>query len=184
MEGIRAFVCLDISEEVKKKIGETIEQVRSGKIRPVSPEHLHITLFFFEKINEEQVALVIKAINEVNAARFEVAVEGVGTFNLKRPNVIFAKVKEGAKIIDIYKKLFPSLKRVGFENEDRPFSPHITIARVKDPDRETIERIADFVELNKNTYLGTFKCSNIILKHSTLTNEGPVYKTLFSKELD
>ena len=66
-------------------------------------------------------------------------------------------------------------------NENKPFHPHITIARVKN--QNNIDKLLNSIDSMRNQYFGSEIFDNIKLKHSTLTPNGPIYQTLFSVPL-
>jgi RNA 2',3'-cyclic 3'-phosphodiesterase len=183
MDGIRAFVCIEIPEEVKERIEKTVSQIDVHEVRAAKRDQLHITLFFFEKISEKQVSQIMHTMAGVMHGPFRIEMEGVGTFEPRRPNLIFAGVKDSTEILKLYQELSPALRTVGFKNEERPLTPHVTIARARDMSKETIGKVAAFLEANRDANFGSFECTEIVLKQSTLTASGPVYKTLFSKVL-
>ncbi len=181
MGEIRAFVCLDIAEKIKDNIERVASQIDAYEARAIPREQLHITLFFFERIDEKQVDEIKDSFYKIVASPFDVQIKGIGVFNPKKPNVIFATLKDDNGVKALYDKLLPSMKVIGFKNQEREFSPHITIARARETSKETVDKIALFVASNSDADLGSFKCEEIVLKQSTLTRQGPVYKTLFSK---
>ncbi len=183
MEEIRAFVCLELPSDIREKIARTSEQIRSASIKPVKPDQMHITLFFFEKASRDQITGIERAIGRITRSQFNIEVGGVDTFNYERPSVIFTKVNAGAEIAHLYGELLPSMEKTGFTTKGRPFSPHVTIARCRNPDKESTEKISAFLKDNNGTIFGRFRCKAIALKQSTLTEAGPIYKTLLSSDL-
>jgi 2'-5' RNA ligase len=120
---------------------------------------------------------------EINAVKFYASVRGIGTFSSKMPSVIFAKVEEGKDAIgSIYKTLFKKLKTINVKIDSRDYHPHITIARARHKCDK--KQLLEFIDRNSDTEFGRFLCSEIKIKSSVLTNDGPIYTNLYTKALD
>jgi len=136
---IRTFIAVDLPGQVKDRIEEIIWPLKplSRSIRWVRPEGLHLTLKFLGEIPEEQLPAIVTALEEALSGRpsFDFRLSGLGGFpNLRRPRVLWIGVPEGGEPLrtlagTVEKALFPC----GFAPEKRPFSPHLTIGRVRSP---------------------------------------------------
>lgn len=139
MPAIRTFIAVDLSQEFKDRIGEIVSPLRplSRSIRWVRPAGLHLTLKFLGEIPEERLPAVVTALEEALCERpsFDFRLSGMGGFpNLRRPRVLWIGVPEGHEPLRelagiVEKALIPC----GFPPEKRPFSPHLTIGRVRSP---------------------------------------------------
>ena len=127
----RAFIAVEVPEPVRaflarvqanlKKSGLEKELGPEGRIVWASPETLHLTLRFLGDITEEQAKAVIAAMDVVGAAQagFALRLSGVGGApRLRAPRVLWAELQESAGLL-------------GFAREERPYRPHLTLARVK-----------------------------------------------------
>lgn len=180
---IRAFIGIDIPEVIKDKISELKKELQIEHIRFVSKENMHITLFFLGDIDQRQVEEVKDVLEKIDRKPFYASVVGIGTFSIKRPNILFAKISDGNKeISNIYDMLIHRIKEFGIRMDHRAYDPHITIARI--PDTREREQINEFVNRNSRIELGRFECRSVNLKQSMLTSSGPVYHDLYVKELD
>lgn len=100
----------------------------------VKPESIHLTLKFLGETDDGKVQAV--AIELEKAARgigpFNLELEGVGAFpNGRAPRVIWAGIKENPELARLQQNVEKSLTAIGFEPEDRPFTPHLTLCRIK-----------------------------------------------------
>ncbi len=124
---MRLFFALQLSEEAKSRLRPALAGIARG-------EQLHFTLAFLGEQPESSLQLVYQAAEAVRAKAFELAIAGWGAFpDLKRPRVLWLGVSQGAEqLCAVAEDLRRALRERGFSLEDRPFRPHLTIARVKD----------------------------------------------------
>ncbi|MFZ5518145.1 MAG: RNA 2',3'-cyclic phosphodiesterase [Candidatus Zhuqueibacterota bacterium] len=182
MSLIRTFIAIQIPAEMKKEIGTLQEKFKSvGKsVSWVRPENIHVTLKFLGDTNEARIDEIegkIKlAVSGVQP--FQIEVKGVGAFpNLRRPRVIWVgAASEPAMLETIVEKLEKNLKELGFKPEDRKFTAHLTIGRVKDaPDGVALSgKVQAFAQFNA----GSFETASIELIKSDLLPTGARYTTL------
>jgi len=156
-----------------------------GAVRWVAPSGIHLTLHFLGDILTERVEPAQAALSAVarNAASpgltFEV--QGLGAFpNLKRPRVIWVGVKDPtSRIALLHQAVNEALAAVGFTTETRPFSPHLTLGRIRrqagSADAGTLGRIV--AESDVGT-LGSVPVHEMVLFRSELRPSGAVYTPL------
>ncbi len=171
---LRTFIAV----ELPKRFIPEIEKIESALdipgIKLVEPVQVHITLKFLGDIPEDKVEPIASALSQVNCKPFEARIKGVGIF----PKLAYIRViwlgAEGN-----FEALHSDVERVlaafKFEKDDK-FSPHATLARVKQL-REKATLLEKIKKL-ENIDLGTMNVESIALKKSTLTPKGPIYETL------
>ncbi|MCI4352112.1 MAG: RNA 2',3'-cyclic phosphodiesterase [Thermoplasmata archaeon] len=149
--------------------------VAQGASTELRPED-HLTLHFFEELPLERVPAVVEAMRDAakGSAPFEVELRGVGAFpNISRPRVVWAGVAEGATALHaLADRLRQALSSRGFPTEQRPFLPHLTLARVRSP-REAAwatRFLADPANIARSWTRATV--SELRLKQSELTPAG------------
>src|SRR3989304_8243289 len=139
MERIRSFVAILLSEEVREAVASLIESLRplGRSVAWVKSENLHLTLKFLGNQSQEQLSRTKDGLVEATAgvASFELSLVGLGGFpDLRRPRVLWVGASDGAEAaIILAQKVEESLHRRGLPREERPFSSHLTIGRLKDP---------------------------------------------------
>ena len=179
---IRSFLAIELPKTILKKIEEVQRDLRSthGDVRWVNPEKIHLTLKFFGNIEELRIDPIFKSIEEVirNTSPFSLKVRGVGAFpHLKNPRVIWMGLVEGREVlISFQKQIETQLEKIGFQSEDRPLHPHLTLGRMKSSrgKRELVEKM----EKHKEEEFGDFQVERVILFKSDLKPTGPIYTPL------
>ncbi len=165
---IRSFVSIDLEDEqILSKVESIMSSLSSlgGDFKPVERENIHLTLKFLGNVSPAKLA--------------EVEIKGAGAFpSLKRMNVIWVGVGEGWSQVElIFEQTEKLLHKAGFSRETRPFSPHITIARVRSGRKR--DEVAAFLGHLAEDSFGTFNTEHVRLKQSILSPSGPTYSTLF-----
>ena len=173
---MRAFVAVEISNiEVIDSISKFQSEINIPA-KPVEPQNLHFTLQFLGEISEEISEKIKAALNSIKFSSFEVNFSGIGAFpKLKFPRVIWVGTDEtgGSALVDLAKKVENVLSPLGFI-PDKSFKPHITIFRIKRKIGDISQKLTKF----ENHEFGSQEISNIKLKQSVLTPQGPVYSDL------
>ncbi len=149
-------------------------------IRWVANENVHLTLRFLGEIEETRIDTIKKVLKET-ASKYPVAeinLEELGTFpTVNNPRVIWIGCKEKGNILTrFYTDLEQKLQDVGLEKDDHPFSPHLTLGRVKS--RLRIDLLKTYLEQKKDIRLGTQQVPSLTLFQSTLMQTGPIYTRL------
>lgn len=147
------------------------------KIKWVDPANIHITLAFLGDIEEERIKAATIVLSKIcsDFSRFSFHISGMGLFrNFQNPRIIWAGIDNADELSGINGLIVRGLRDTGFNLEERPFSPHITLARikyVKDKSllMETLERYSD-------TDFQDVDVKEVILFESILRPEGPLYK--------
>ena len=179
---IRSFLAIELPKPILGKIEEVQGDLRSthADVRWVSPEKIHLTLKFFGNIEESRIDLIFKSIEEPvrNTLPFSVRVRGAGAFpSLRNPRVIWMGLAEGKEgLVSLQEEIEVRLEEIGFEPEDRPFQPHLTLGRVKSSrgKEELVRRMEKFAEEE----FGDFQVERVALFKSELRPSGPIYTLL------
>jgi 2'-5' RNA ligase len=141
----RTFIALELNEALQRFLGEIISQVSQElpDLRWVDPNGIHLTLAFLAELSDEQLVKAIHAAEEAahKATPFEYRLKGLGIFGSpQQPRVIWMGVEDlpsgkvqGSPLQHLHRVLSKGLELRGFEVEKRPFSPHLTLARLKQP---------------------------------------------------
>jgi 2'-5' RNA ligase len=180
-ELIRTFIAVDFDNpQIVSRAQEIQEELmRLGVgMKPVEPHNLHVTLWFFGEIDLGRLNIVLENAGKVRFKPFKLSVRGVGYFpGGGRVNVIWLGVEDpenGMK--NILDQLIERLSRLGFKYDERGFTPHLTIGRVKFVrDRQLVLRKLEGL---KDLYIGEQLVDSFKVKKSTLTSKGPIYSDL------
>ena len=179
---IRSFLAIELPKPILKKIEEVQGDLRSAHadVRWVSPEKIHLTLKFFGNIEESRIDSIFKSIEEParGTPPFSLKVRGVGAFpQLKNPRVIWVGLVNGSEILtSLQIQIETQLEKVGFQPEDRPFHPHLTLGRMKSSRGK--EELAGRMEKHKEEEFGDLRVERVVLFKSELKPSGPIYTPL------
>ncbi len=179
---IRSFLAIELPKLILSKIEGVQGDLRSthADVRWVSPEKIHLTLKFFGNIEESRIDVIFKSIEEPvrNTLPFSVRVKGAGAFpSLKNPRVIWMGLADGIEmLISLQKEIEARLEKIGFEPEDRPFQPHLTLGRMKSSRGK--EDLVRKMENHTEEEFGAFQVERVALFKSDLRPSGPIYTLL------
>jgi RNA 2',3'-cyclic 3'-phosphodiesterase len=173
----RAFVALPVEEPgTVVRLVEAQDALRA--IRGVSwvrPAQFHVTLKFLGDVSEETLAKTATALGGLHAPRFSLELRGLGTFPfVSRARVVWAGCAQGAAALTGLAAAVESiLVEAGLPAEPRPFSPHLTLGRIRDPraGSELSRAIAAFDGRPFGTF-GAVEGSEVVLFESRLHAEG------------
>ena len=178
--GKRLFIAIDIPGHIKDNVCDYIKTLlkENSHIKLVSAPNIHITLKFLGNINIDKIEKIKKAIKETAEKfnKFKYEINGkINAFpSPGNARVIFLEIGSGGEqISEIYKQLEDNLEKIKIRKEKREFSPHITIARIKD--KRNMEHLINEYKLNK---IERLDCSNITLFESQLKPHGAEYSIL------
>ena len=183
---MRAFIAIEINDEVREKLVEVQERIaktKAAKIKFVEPENLHVTVKFLGEITGEQAEEIGRILGGIakKHKKHRVRVRGIGVFpNPGYIRVIWAGIENDSGIKAIAEDVEREMKKLGFRKE-KNFVAHITIGRVKFV-RDKLELAAALKGL-ANEDFGEFEVNVVELKKSTLTPKGPIYETVARFEL-
>lgn len=183
---MRAFIAIETSEEIKDALARVEAHLKysGADVKWVKPEMIHLTLKFLGEITDEKCGEVKLALDTVAGATkpFDIALKDVGAFpKLEHPRVLWVGLDKGApETIRIANHIEDALSNAGFTKEDRPFSPHLTIGRVRSSlNYEKLkEKISSASTQIRLSGISPHSVTSIILFQSTLTPQGPVYTKL------
>lgn len=183
---MRLFIAARINKEIEQEVGEFLEQFHRlpGRIKWVEPHNIHITLKFLGETNSNEVEPLKQAIARAaeKTGAFEVHLQGCGVFpNMRAPRVFWIGINDPQKrLTTLAAKVDSELTRLGFDPEQRAFSPHLTLGRVKDEDNLEAVKAA-FVKATFGPLL--LRVKQIHLVESQLRPSGPMYKDIAGFEL-
>ena len=185
MSQIRAFLAIDLDDDLKPKIHKIIKEFKQidADIKYVDLQNLHFTLKFFGDIDTDGIDLISSKIENVikDFDSFNIKIKGCGAFpNTNRIKVIWVGLDEDEILKNLHDRLDKEFNSIGFDL-DKKFSSHLTIGRMKSAKGKA--NVKKTIETNKKIDIGTMEVNTIILKKSTLTPSGPIYEDLIEYRL-
>jgi len=181
---LRCFIAISLPYELKAKISGIQEKLKAAgaDVSWTRPEGMHLTLKFFGEIEDKRIPKIEKALDAVvdGIPTFTLSVSGMGTFpDMRRPRVIWIGLKEdGGNLLRLQKGVEEELKKTGFPSEDRRFTPHITLGRIRS--NKNTDKLLRLIEEGKVEELGSFDVSEVHLIKSELKPAGAEYTELYS----
>ena len=190
MSLLRAFVALDIPADLRQRVGQTIAELRQEigpLVRWVPIENMHLTLKFLGDIapsNVDMLSQMLRAEADLFPC-FDFHLGGLGSFpSLKRPRVLYIGIQAPAALDALQRGIESAARRLGYESEERGYSPHLTIGRLRQnataTDQQSIRRR---IEQTKIDSLGTARVDSVHLYKSDLKPSGSVYTRLYTAPL-
>ena len=188
----RTFIALELNEALQRFLGEIISQIsqKLPDLRWVDPTGIHLTLAFLGELSDDQLAAAIGASEEAaqKAIPFEYRLKGLGIFgSTHQPRVIWMGVEDlpsgkiqGSPLQQLHRVLTRKLELRGFEIEKRPFSPHLTLARIKQPlspdEQQRLQRLLHSRLAGSSS--AVYQVNNLCVMKSELSRAGAKYTCL------
>jgi len=191
-EEIRSFIAIELPEEVREGLARLRNELKRNEhkfVKWVNPDGLHLTLKFLGNIPSKRVTEIINVIEEVTqgVSAFHLEISGLGAFpSLRQARVFWVGIGgEVDRLSRLQQNIDSALAVLGFAKEERPFVPHLTLARLR-PGASPLER-RSFGELVDPTIFEDkyhIEVEVVSLMRSQLTPAGAVYTRLSTVELE
>lgn len=185
----RTFIALELDTSQQQFLSNIIRQgsLLLPDLRWVDPSGIHLTLAFLGELNDEQLAKTVTAAQDAAVAvnPFSYRLSGLGTFGPQRqPRVLWMGVSEPSGSLSVlHQALTLALEKQGFPGEERPFSPHLTLARIKA--RLTPEQLQLLQQLLSRYQFPSspYHVTHLSVMKSELSRSGARYTCLQAYEL-
>lgn len=178
---MRLFIALDIPGEIRKRLAEYMERVRSyaGDARWARVEGLHVTLKFIGEVKDPRPEEIKKALNAVKAPAFEVSFGNIGFFpGPKSPRVFWVGVQSGQELPCLAATIDKTTEKLGIAREERAFSPHLTLGRASTRDPQSLKGLAPLLTAEETPQFGTMTAREFWLYQSQPGPGGSKYTKL------
>ena len=180
---MRLFIALDIPEEIRARLAEFVERVRLLALdaRWAKPESLHVTLKFIGEVKEERLDAIKQTLTAIKTRPFEVKFEGIGYFPPnKSPRVFWAGVHATNDLPKLAAAIDNKLAQLGIEREEKPYHPHLTLARAgsRPGVSRAFQRLQEQLATEELPHFGTMTAQEFYLYQSRLSRGGAQYAKL------
>lgn len=167
---IRLFVALPLPD----RVAESLLAIQSGVpgARWSAREQLHLTLRFIGEVDDRDANAIDEGLATISAPRFRLELKGIGAFGGKNPRAIWAGVADSEPLLHLQRKIESAIQRLGFPAEERKYTPHVTLARLR---ATPAGRVMDFIADHSLYASGPFEVSAFALFSSRLTSHGSIY---------
>ena len=179
---MRLFVALEISSAVRDNLAAVIRDLRplAPQLKWVRTENLHVTLKFIGETPAENLGAIGQALSAVRSnGQVELHFRGFGFFpNEKRPSVCWTGIEASENLGTLAGGIDHALEAVGIPREQRPFTPHLTLARISTSG--WTEKLRNAIQQNRTRDFGALITHEFRLMESKLKPSGAEYTTLQS----
>ncbi|MBN2256799.1 MAG: RNA 2',3'-cyclic phosphodiesterase [Anaerolineaceae bacterium] len=191
MKTIRAFIAITLPQSIQHQLAEirdTLQkEMEETTVRWVNPANIHLTLKFLGEIPEKDVTnIILKLSGEIRLhPEFQLNIQGIGAFpSVQQPRVIWAGLQEADALMRLQRSIESKMKELGYDTEERPFSAHVTIGRVKQHvTHQQIVNCGIVVARQDIGGLDGFIVESVELYRSELTRGAPIYTRLHTYRL-
>lgn len=191
MSLLRAFIAIELPKNPLDAIEKQTTRLRqilgNDIVRWVPTQNLHLTLKFLGDTAASHVDFLKQLlIREAEShSQFNLQLGGLGSFpTSRRPRLLWIGIHAPTDLTSLQKSIEAGTSRLGYEQEERAFSPHLTIGRtrqtVSPPELQKIRAALDTIQLGN---IGIVRVDSIHLIKSDLQPSGSIYTTLFSAPL-
>jgi len=167
---IRLFVALALPD----KVAESLLAIQSGVpgARWMTREQLHLTMRFIGEVDERDANAIDDALASISTSRFMLELKSVGEFGGRNPRALWAGVSGDGALVHLQRKIESAMQRLGLPAEERKFTPHVTLARLR---AAPPGRVMDFLHDHALYASGPFEVREFILYSSKTTPNGSIY---------
>ena len=168
----RLFAALSIPAEV----AQALAAARGGVFgaRWVEPGNYHVTLRFIGDIDGVTANEIASILFRINRKPFEVALQGLSSFGGRKPRAVVASVVPSRPLIELQAELERLMQRFGLDPEGRKFTPHVTLARLRDASNQDV---ADYLSVRGYFPTRVITASRFVLFSSRASTGGGPYVT-------
>lgn len=190
MSLLRAFIALEIPASLQDEIHQQTAGLRASagsSVRWVAPRNLHLTLKFLGDVSHSSIQFLNQMLT-AEAAKypcFSILLGGLGAFpSTKRPRVLWIGIQAPPELGMLQHNVESGAARLGYGAEERPFSPHLTIGRIRQTATASEQqRLRQALESSKIGQIGRAELAAVTLMKSDLQPTGSVYTRLYSAPL-
>lgn len=177
---IRLFVAIDLPDSVRARLAGLCAGVPGAKW--VAPENMHLTLRFIGEVDDALAMEVAAALSRVAAPCFQIKLGEIGYFGSRgKVRALWAGIEPSPALEHLRDKVESVLVRAGLEPEGRKFTPHVTLARLRDA---RLSRVRDFLGAGNPVVAGPVAVEHFTLYSSFLGRQGAVHRVEARYELD
>lgn len=168
---IRLFTAIELPDELRERFA--VMQGGVPGANWVDPDNFHVTLRFIGEVPENRMADIDETLADVSGKPFDLTLAGMGSFARGRePVSLWVGVEKNENLLALQKRIDQALTRAGYPDEERRYTPHVTLARLHHPEEA---RVAAFIAEHNLLRAAPFRVERFTLFSSHLTSEGAHY---------
>ncbi|MDD5285386.1 MAG: RNA 2',3'-cyclic phosphodiesterase [Desulfuromonadaceae bacterium] len=171
---MRLFIAIELPEETKRMLLELKRDIHS--VRWLAPEQLHLTLLFLGEVEEGKLEQLCMALSEIRVEPFTLEIAKSGCFPGSRaPKVLWVGLESQPALNLLALNVTDAVSSTGIELEKRRFTPHITLARVKQPGSCDI---SCYLNPEIHAKIRPVNVTEFVLFQSLLTQQGAIHQPI------
>ena len=182
---MRLFTAIDLPAGVRLRLERLLSALRPEAPIKWSPlDNLHITTKFIGEWPEQRLDEIHDVLSQIAPREpFEISLRELGWYpNERAPRVLWVGVHAGPELTALAQQIETRLEALGVAREERPFSPHLTLARIKNP--APLQALRQKIERLQPAELGHFRVSHFSLFRSDPGSNASVYRKLRDYRLE
>lgn len=166
----RLFTAIEIPQDVARRLSA----LRGGLpgARWIDPENYHLTLRFIGDIDAPLANDIAELLGHIRRAPFELAIDGLGTFGGGKPRAVFARIPASAALMALQAEQERLIRRAGMPAEERKFTPHVTLARLREARSRSV---AEYLSTRGDFLATPFTVTRFVLFSSQPSRGGGPY---------
>lgn len=160
--------------EIPSQIAQGLSMLRGGLpgARWIDPENYHITLRFIGDVDGAMGRDVMQMLGSVRRAPFDIVLDRLDQFGGRKPRAVFAGATPIPALIELQAEHERILQRLGLPPESRKYSPHVTLARLRET---SAHQVADYLSSRAPLRSPPFPVSRFVLFSSKASTGGGPY---------
>ena len=160
--------------EIPSDIGQTLSSLRGGLpgARWIDPGNYHLTLRFIGDVDDMTAHEVASLLGRVKRGAFDLHMEGLTSFGGRKPRAVVANVSAAQALLDVQAEQERLMQRIGLEPEGRKFTPHVTLARLRE---SSSQQVAEYLSARGYFRTSSFRVSRFVLFSSRASTGGGPY---------
>lgn len=160
--------------EIPSEIATALATLRGGLpgARWVDPENYHLTLRFIGDIDDAMAREVAFMLAQVRRQKFELQLDGLTSFGGRKPRAVVATAAPTRSLLELQAEHERLMQRIGFEPEGRRYTPHVTLARLRD---SSSRQVADYLSARGHFRSAPFSVSRFVLYSARASIGGGPY---------
>jgi 2'-5' RNA ligase len=181
---IRVFLAVELSSGIRENLF-SLQQELKKTLPPVNwvrPESIHLTVKFLGYVEPSRISQLLLALEPIGTTQpgFSIEVQGVGVFpQIKHPRILWVGVTGKTHALqELVLEIEAALEPLGFPPEEKPYHPHLTLARIKRDNTIVGSVLLENGVLAREQHFGTFTVDRLTLFQSDLDSTGATYTPL------
>ena len=160
--------------EIPPEVAQALSTLRGGLpgARWIDPENYHVTLRFIGDVDDDIAHEVESLLGRVRRGPFELRIEGLTSFGSKKPRAVVASVEPSTALMEAQAEQERLMQRIGLEPEGRKYTPHVTLARLRDA---STRDVAEYLSARGHFRSRAFPVSRFVLFSSRASVGGGPY---------